>query len=223
MHPSHSTINTAIWTLALVLQFALVFATFRKGIARKFPGFASLIIFYPVRAALLFALYGHIETGLYSSMYNTLWAAEILLQAFVAAELMLWLIRGIEWWPGHWSFFLLTILCASCGLTWITLSTLPAGMRADRIQVFAWFVMLALFGAIMKGSRTSNLTRISAGFAIFSLIQLLTLAGRTYAFINRNEGGYVAWSYVPAGGYLAVVMFWLIVLQDESKRMLDKS
>ncbi|MGC1422322.1 MAG: hypothetical protein WA354_17990 [Terracidiphilus sp.] len=176
-----------------------------------------------MRALLLFVLYRHIETGTYSPLYSGLWLAEILLGTFVAVELIRRLNRGIGGLTGRQSLLMLTTLCAACGLTWITLSMLPAGVRADRIQVLAWFVMLALFGVIVKSSRHSNLIRISAGLAIFSLIQLLTLAGRTRAFMNRNEGAYVAWSYVPAGGYLAVVMLWLAVLQEESERTPSKS
>jgi len=219
VHPSHLTINTAIWALALVLQCALVFRVFLKGIARGFPGFASLIVFYPVRATLLFALSGHVESSFYNSLYDALSWTEIPLQIFVAIELALCLIRNMGGWKGRRGLLLLMVPCAACGLTSITLRALPARMPTDRWLILASFVMLALFAAIIKGSRSPNLSRISAGFAVFSVLQLLVLAGRTRAFLIRDAGGYIAWSYVPAGGYLAVVIFWLIALQREPGRI----
>jgi hypothetical protein len=110
------------------------------------------------------------------------------------------------------------LLCAASVFAWGTLEFVPHRIFNDRLQLFAWFVLLALFGAVLKGSKSPNLTRISAGFALFSLMQFSALAGRSVAFLHRDEDQYLAWSYLPAAGYLAIVVFWLFALQKESER-----
>jgi len=215
MHPSRLATNITIWTFAFVLQCALVYVVFRRGIARRFPLFVSLLVFHPARAALLFGLSGHLRGGLANSLYEVLSFIDDALQLLVAVEMALHLVRGIGGWTRFRALLCLLLLAAASVFTWITLVWVPNRMSSDRLQLFAWFALLALFGAVLKGSRSPNLTRISAGLAVFSLMQFSALAGRTVAFLNRNAGQYAAWSYVPVVGYLAIVIFWLITLQRE--------
>ena len=225
MHPSRLATNTTIWTLGFVLQCALVFVAFRRGVARRFPIFGSMLVFYPIRAALLFGLSGfglwapHIHGGVAGSLYAALSFVDVLLQLMVAVELALHLIRGIGGWTGLRALLCFLPLAAACVFTWITHFLLPSRITANGLQIFAWFALLVLVGAVLKYSRYYNLTRISAGLAVLSLMQLSALAGRAVAFLHRNAGRYVAWSYVPALGYLAVVVFWLVTLRKESERI----
>jgi hypothetical protein len=223
MHPSRLATNTTIWTFGFVLQWVLVYVVFRRGIARRFPVFGLLLVFHPVRAALLFGLSGHIRSGLASSLYGVLSFTDVALQLVVAVELALHLIRGMGGWTRFRALLCLLLLGAASVFTWITLVLVPNRISPDHLQLFAWFVLLVLFGAVLKGSKSPNLTRISAGFAVFSLMQFSALAGRTVAFLHRNAGQYVAWSYVPAVGYLGIVIFWLITLRKESERILVPS
>jgi hypothetical protein len=223
MHPSRLATNTTIWTFGFVLQCVLVYVVFRRGIARRFPVFASLLVFHPVRAALLFGLSGHIRGDLASLLYEVMSFTDDALQLMVVVEVVLHLIRGIGGWTRFRALFCLLLLSAASLFTWITLVLVPNRISTDRLQLFAWFALLALFGAALKGSRSPNLTRISAGFSVFSLVQFSALAGRTVAFLNHNEGQYAAWSYVPTVGYLAIVIFWLITLRKESERILVPS
>jgi len=223
MHPSRVATNTTIWTLGFVLQCALVYVAFRRGVARRFPIFGSMLVFYPIRAALLFGLSGfglwapHIRGSLAASLYSALSFADVVLQFMVAVELGVHFIRGIGGWTWLRALLCLLMLGAACVITWITLFLLPSRIAANGLQIFAWFALLVLVGAVLKGSRSPNLSRISAGLAVFSLMQLSALAGRAVAFLHRNAGQYVAWSYVPALGYLAIVIFWLITLREESE------
>lgn len=224
MHPSRLVTNTTIWTFAFVLQCALVYVAFRRGVARRFPIFGSMLVFYPIRAALLFGLsrfglWAHLRSSDAGSLYSVLSFADVLLQLMVAVELALHLIRGLGGWTQLRALPCLLLLGAACASTLITLFLLPSRIAADGLQIFAWFALLVLVGAVLKGSRSPNLTLISAGLAVFSLMQLSALAGRTAAFLHRNASQYVAWSYVPALGYLAIVIFWLIALRKESEQI----
>jgi hypothetical protein len=213
---SRAMINRALWAVGLVLQCALVFAVFRRGIAGRFHGFTVLILFYPLRAALLFVLAGRIDSAAYNSLFDTLALIEIPLLVFVALELLMRLVRDAGGWTLRRAVLLLILFAAACGLTWAAHSIVAEKQLADRVQVLMNFVMLALFAGVWRGSRSRNLTWISAGFAVFAMVQLAALAGRAYAMSKQNAGAYAGWSYVPACGYLAVVIFWLVSLARES-------
>jgi hypothetical protein len=223
MHSSRLATNPTIWIFGFVLQCVLVYVVFRRGIARRFPFFVSLLVFHPVRAALVFGLSGHIDSDLASVLYGGLSFIDDALQLMVAVEVTLHLIRGIGGWTRFRALLCVLLLGAASVFTWITLMLVPSRLSTDRLQLFAWFALLALFGAVLKGSRSPNLTRISAGLSVFSLVQFSALAGRTIAFLNRNASEYAAWSYVPAVAYLGIVIFWLFTLRKESERILVPS
>jgi hypothetical protein len=220
MHPYRLATNTTIWTLAFVLQCALVYAVFRRGVARRFPVFVSLLVFYPLRAALLYGLSGHVRSGHGDGLYVGLSSLDVALQLMVTAEIALHLVRGMGGLTRLRALLWLLLPGIAVLCTWLALALVHGRIFTDRLQLFAWFVLLGMFGAVLKGARSANLIRISAGFAAFSLMQFSALAGRTVAFAHRNVGEYIAWSYVPAAGYLAVVVFWLICLREERGRIL---
>ncbi len=217
--PSRLTINRTLWATGLALQCALAVAVFRRSIARRFPCFTALICFYPLRAGLLFVLAGRVDADVYNPLFSWLAFAEMLLQAAIAVEL-LWRINQ-EMAAGPRSstqrrwVVLLIFLGLAGGLTWLVLRFTPARTPVDRVQVFVWFLMIAPFAVALKYARSVNPTRIAAGFAAFSLIQLAASFGRAHAFLKHDAGWYLGWSYAPGVGYLAVVIFWLISLRHE--------
>ncbi|MGA7342581.1 MAG: hypothetical protein WBE72_09505 [Terracidiphilus sp.] len=215
--PSRMTANRLLWATGLALQCALVLEAFRRGVARKFPFFAGLILFYPLRAAMLFALAGRMDSGAYDSLFNALALLEFPLQALVAGELALRLLRDGGGWVRRRVVVLLLLFAASCGLAWLALGALPERQLADRVQVLMGLAMLALFAAALRSSRSRNLTFILGGFATFAAIQLAALAGKAHAITRHDAGAYVGWSYAPACGYLVVVVFWLVLLKRETR------
>jgi hypothetical protein len=214
--PSRAVMNRAIWSVGLVLQTALVWVVFRRGVARRFPGFTALIVLYPLRAALLFALSGRMEADDYDTMVHVLGMLELALQAWVVVEIVLRLARAAGGWTGRRSIALLGLVAIALSLTVVTFHLLPAEQSADRVQIMAGFLMMGLFAAALKMAVSRNLVLIPAGFAAFAAIQLASLAGCGYAGIHHNGGAFVAWSYAPACGYLGVVMFWLAALRREA-------
>jgi hypothetical protein len=215
MHPSRSEINVAIWIVGLLLQCALVFSLFRKGIARRYLAFTLIAIFYPARAALLFALSGHIDADNYESLNGALSFVEAPLELFIAIDLTRRLMREAGGWTTRRALLVLLALAAACGMTGITISELNAGVPADHLQILMGMAMLALFAALWKSSRSFNPIGIAGGFALFSLVQIAALAGRTRATMFRDTPGYLLWSYVPGIGYLLIVILWLAALERE--------
>jgi hypothetical protein len=217
--PSRLTINRTLWATGLALQCALAVAVFRRGIARRFPCFAALICFYPLRAGLLFILAGRVDADVYNPLFSALAFAEILLQAAIAVELIWRIDQEMGAGPRsstqrRW-VALLFFLGLAVGLTWLVLRFTPARAPVDRVQVFVWFLMIAPFAVALKNARAVNPMRIAAGFAAFSVIQLAASFGRAHAFLKHDADWYLGWSYAPGVGYLAVVIFWLISLRQE--------
>jgi hypothetical protein len=213
---SRAVVNNVIFAAGILLQTALAFFTFQRGIARRFPGFAALITFYPLRAGLFFALSGHIDADAFDPLVNALSLAEMLLQAWVAVEIVRRLIGEVSGWARRRGLILFLLLGVAFGCTWAVPYALPGRTLVDRVQLLAWFVMLALFAAAFKVASSRNLRCIVYGFAGFAAIQLAALAGKASAVRKHHAGVYIGWSYVPALGYLAVVVFWLMGFKREA-------
>jgi len=217
LHPSRVAVNTAIWAIGIVLQLALVYAIFRRGVARNFWGFAILAVFYPLRSALLFALNGRIDNDDYSTLSSALSLTEAPLQVFLAIQIWLRSVRRTGgWWIRRIAWAAL-LLCAPFMLTALTMNAMPAHTEVDRVPLFMGFVMLVLFAAIVKDSRSANALRISGGYSFFALAQLAAIAGRAHAMLYRDTPAYLAWGYLPAVSYLAVVLFWILALKREER------
>jgi hypothetical protein len=221
------TLNLVLLGCSLLLECALVWAVFRRGIARSFPGFTALLLLYPLRAAALFVLSRSVDEDTYHALFGWLEAAEIPLLAWVWVELALRLVRRAGGWSVRRSLAILLLVAAALNLAWILPIFVPEKGLADRVQVTAGFLMLelfgvALFGPAWRGERTrwgsGNLVCIPAGFAAFAVFQFAAVAGKAHAMTRHASGAYIAWSYVPACGFLAVVVFWLAALRPEQER-----
>jgi len=220
--PSRLAINRMLWTAGLVLQCTLAVAVFRRGVARRFPCFAALLCFYPLRSALLFALAGRIDADVYNPLFIAFSFTETLLLTTVALELM-WRVAqemsGATATPARRGLLiLLFLLCVAGALTWLALKLTPARAPMDRVQLFLWLTMIVLFAVAVKSARSVNPVRIAGGFAAFSLVQLAASYGRAHAYLSHNARGYLAWSYAPAVAYLAIVCLWLCSLAKEPSK-----
>jgi hypothetical protein len=212
-------INHWLWTAGFVLQCLLVAALLVRGVARRFPVFVLLIAFYAARSALLFAIFGHVTAATYRTLYNGLSPVDIFLQLLVAGELGLhgmqkrgWTWRRAAFFPG------LVVLAAAAA--WSITTVLPerAPVPLDRGALFTSALMLLLF-LWMTWAKASRLPySIAAGFGSYSAVGLMAEVERSRVAVARNPRAYSAWSYVQAGVYLAVLLFWLLVLRDDQER-----
>lgn len=209
------TINNSLWTLSLILQIALVVAIFARHIARRVPCFTALLIFYPLRAALLFILFGHLTPANYATFYATLSYVDLVLQAIVVIEIALHLLRE----PGSITLLrttlLFPLLALAAGATALVLAQLPtnAPIPADRVQTFLSFVMLALFVWTIAASRSTILRPITLGLALYASASLFAQTGRITAALHRDADAYARWSYISAATYLIVVCLWFLTLK----------
>jgi hypothetical protein len=212
---SHIAINKAVWAGGVALECILAGVIFSRRIAGRFPAFAALMIFYPLRALSLFACEGRIDSGVYDSLNSVLSLLEFALQILVAGEIGWNWARGADGQRRRYGL-LVAIAGAAMALAWGVAGAAAGKMAIDRLEIFVWFLMAGLFAAVMRGAEPTNLIRVAAGFAAFSVFQFVALGGRLHAWAGRNPREYLAWSYVPAVGYIGVVLFWLAALRREA-------
>lgn len=209
-------INQWLWMAGLALQSLLLAVLLVRGVARRFPVFVLLILFYAIRSALLFALFGHVAQATYRTLYNGLSSFDIFLQLMVAGELGFHGMQQRGWtWRRATAFSALVVLAAAA--TWsIATSLSPRGpVPLDRGALFTSALMLLLF-LWMTWAKVSRLPyRIAAGFAFYSAVSLMAELERSRAGFGRNAIAFSAWSYVQASIYLIVLLVWLLVLRDD--------
>jgi hypothetical protein len=209
------TINNTLWALSIILQIALVIAVFARHIVRRVPCFTALLIFYPLRAAVLFALFGHLAPASYAGLYSTLSYVDIVLQTIVAIEIAAHLIRELGGITARNTVLLLLLLALTTGATLLVLARLPehSPIPADRAQTFLSFVMLALFVWTIIASRSNILRAITLGLGLYASISLFSQTGRITAALHRDADAFARWSYISAAGYLVVVCLWFLTLK----------
>lgn len=212
---AHIAINDVVWAVGVALECILAGVVFSRRIAGRFPAFAALMIFYPLRAMSLFACQGRIDSSVYDSLYSVLSLVEFALEILVAGEIGIHWARGADGQRRRYGL-LVAIAGVALALAWSVAEVASGKMAVDRLEIFVWFLMAGLFAAVMRGTERANLVRIAAGFAGFSVLQLVALGGRLHAGAGRSPREYLAWSYVPAAGYIGVVIFWLVTLRREA-------
>jgi hypothetical protein len=212
---SQLALNNIVWTLSLILQVSLVAAVFARKIPRSFPAFAALIIFYPVRAVLLYGLYGHLATGTYESTYGALATLDLLLQATVMGEITLHVVRELGGWTIKRVGFIVLLLIVTAGCTTAIVTSLPqhAAQPVDRGQIFASVLMLTVSIWALIAARASLLRSIVLGLALYSSTGLAAQVARNVAVARRDRIAFERWSYVSAAAYLIVVVLWLLTLK----------
>ena len=89
-----------------------------------------------------------------------------------------------------------------------------AATVAGLVELFFSFLMILLFvWALSIPASSALVRRITAGFALYSVVNVIAKFGRVHAAIDHNVPLFATWSYVLAGVYLVVVLFWLLTLQ----------
>jgi hypothetical protein len=214
--PSHATINDVVWGAGIALQLALVVALFTRRIARRLPCFTALIVFYLLRSALLFLLYGHVDDDAYQSLYDGLLLFELLAEAAFVAELLNQIMRSLGGWTLRRTLVPAVFLLISSVCTLVAAAVLPARapVPVDRTQLFFSFLMILLFAWAQSIAASSTIVRkIAAGFALYGIVNVSANLGRSYAAIHKDVALYSTWSYALDGIYLVVVIFWLVTLR----------
>jgi hypothetical protein len=215
-----STANLFVWAAGLILQLVLSVALFVRGIARRFPVFASLIVFYVVRSVLLFALFSFVTRDAYAQLYDILSWTDLLLQILLALEIALAILRESGGWdsvsPRRAAIgMVLAFIACAVALGVAALLPAPGRVPVDRGAAFAAVLMLFLLAWAISLRLSGTPRRIVEGFALYGVAGVAIGLERSYAALYRNAAAYAAGSYAQAGIYMAVVMYWLLTLRAQ--------
>lgn len=208
-------INQILWYSGLILQALLLLSLFLRGLARRFPLFSLLILFYIVRVSLLYFLHGHISREAYADLYENSSLADIALQFLVAAEIAVNFFRagGAFAWPrATWTaaIFLGGVLVATVAAAFI-----PSHGRVpvDRGSAATALLMVYMFLWSMIGRIAGTARWIAAGFSLYGVTAIIASVARSQAALHRDATAYTTASYVQSGMYLAVLLLWLLILR----------
>lgn len=220
-----SAINLCLWGAGLGLQIVLVAVMFGRGLARRFPVFTFLIVFYIVRSVLLFAVFGHVERNIYSQLYDFLSLADLCLQILLAGEIAVWILRQTSGWTLRRVAAVAGFVVLSLAIAGGVAASLPGGGRVpiDRGAAFASVLMVLLVVWMIPGRISGPPRRIAEGFAIYGITGILAGVERSYAALHRLASAYAANSYAQAGIYMTVVLYWLFKLRPQPALRTPKS
>lgn len=212
-------INLCLLSAGLGLQLVLVVVLFRRGVARRFPIFTLLVIFYVLRSVGLFALFDYLTRSAYSQLYDFLSFADLCLQILLAGEIAFSILRQIPRWNSGWTlrrmakvaFFAALALGAAGGVA--SVLPTPGRVPVDRGAAFAAVLMALLLLWTVLARVAGTARRIAEGFAVYGIVSVVAGIERSYAALHRSAGAYAASSYAQAGIYLAVVIYWLFTFR----------
>lgn len=210
-------INLCLWGAGLGLQVILVVVLFLRGVARRFPIFTFLVIFYVLRSVALFALFDYLARSTYSQLYDFLSLADLCLQILLAGEIALRILRQSSGWTvsrmAKMAFLAALALGVAGGVA--ALIPTPGSVPVDRGAAFVAVLMVLLLLWAVLARIAGAPRRIAEGFAVYGIVSVLAGIARSYAALHRNAGAYAASSYAQAGIYMAVVVYWLFTLKTE--------
>ncbi len=216
---NHTAFSGLVWSISLVLECTLFVALFSRRIAGFAPFFTNFVGFYLMRSALLFVLLNHIRVDSYSWLYRTLLLLDAFVQLCVAVEITLHLIRCHGGWIQRNITIPLAFFCAAALGTYLVTDMAPhADVRIERSVIFFSFYMIFLWGWTITLHESFGIIRnIVQGFALFGIINIVANIGRTAASFADHPHRYFAWTYVLAGAYVVIVIYWLATLKSPAR------
>jgi hypothetical protein len=205
-------VNDALWGTSLALQCVLLAVVFVRGIARRLPCFTVLLGFYPLRAVVLFGVFGHVATPTYAGLNDWLSLAGLLLQLVVAVEIGVKIFRVARRRWGAW-----VVPVAAWAGTMMLLAVLPerSPLPPDRLQMFCSLTMVLLWVWAVVERAPRLVWRVAAGLAVYGVVDLMATAGKAAAGMHRDASSFAAWSYTSSVVYMGAVVFWIFALRRD--------
>jgi hypothetical protein len=225
--------NLILWAVSLTLQCLLLMALFSRGIARRIPVLAILIGFYIVRSTASYTIFRHLQGASSEFLFSGVAVVDVVLQTvtawvlFSAAERPAGELQssgGVEPFGSpevlvgmsmlrRLAVFSVFLIVAA-GLAVAGSMLIRANPRApvDRSILFVSAVYLMVFFAAVSKKASTLIRRLVAGFAFYAGASIVCQIGRAVAGAQHNAAAFNSWSYGQAAAYLAVVLFWIVLL-----------
>jgi len=203
---------------------------------KVFPIFTAFTFANVVRTAALYLVQIY---GTRFSYFFTYWSLAVLdtvLQLSVVYEMYSLTFRPLGRWAKdlHGAFVWLVTgsIAIAAGLTWLATPNAPLWMQVVMIKgsFFASACMSELFvGMVVLAVKSglpwkTHVARISQGFGLYSIVDVLIEAGHSYFGLEHNSQAYTTLSHFRMTAYLLCVSWWIVMLwrnAPESRRLPD--
>jgi hypothetical protein len=210
-------LQLSVLTAGTGLELALLLFMFRRGVARLYPIFASLIVFYIARSLALFFLFGHMSTENYMDLNNVLSWVDLCIQLLVVCEISFRLLRERRKGSGGQPALFAATLVAVVTAIVVAGGVFRPGMHTDRSTAVVALLMLFL-GLWTVFAHFGGVPRyLALGFAAFGLLSVGADLVRREASLHRNASLWMVGSWLAPGAWVAVLIFWLFALKSRNR------
>ncbi len=207
----------AFWSNALLaagfgLQVVLMLLLYKLRRLREMWTFGALILFYAIRAAVLFELLHHVSRESYRELFSGLSWMDLGLQIMLAVELTLVASRTMKrsWLvvlPIFTGMILLALaIAAGTAVVLPTRSPVPA----DRGTIFTGVLFVELLAWLLSVEVRGWPRSVSMGMAVVGLAGTVTECAKSVTAAHRDSHAFVVWAYGNASMYVAVLAYWSV-------------
>jgi len=217
-------LDLLLWAAGLGVHLILLFVLLMRRRFRVFPIFTAFIVSNIGRTAALFFVQ---LRGTRTSYFYTYWSLIVLdvaLQLAVVYEMYSLTFRPLGEWardlrrPFEWLVAVSIALAA--GMTWLAAPHARLWVQVVVIKgsFFSAACMSELFvGMLVLAVRSglplkTHVARISQGFGVYSIIDILIEAGHSYFGVGHNTQTYTMLSHLRMSAYLVCAAYWIVML-----------
>jgi hypothetical protein len=208
-------VQHAIWAAGLIGHVILAAVLLSTGRARRFPFFTLLVVFDILRALALVLFIGRLPLPALHVTSIAFEITDLVLEFGTLTELVLNALRPL----GSLRRVTLPLLLLASGIVAVT-HLAPVSRYTGRaaplllhfllgVLMLEWALVLAMLRGALRLRWRSDVAAISFGFGVYSAA--LLFAGG-YFRVGRDMRDYIFFSYFRIFVYLAVVLWWIVVL-----------
>jgi hypothetical protein len=229
-------LDLLFWAVGFGEHLVLLLVLGIRGRFRTFPLFTAFIF---ANVGRTMALYTVSVFGTKANYFYWFWSLGILdtvLQLAVVYEMYSLTFRPLGAWArdvrGPFVWLLTISVVVAAGLSWLAAPHARLWMQVVVIRgnLFSSACMSELFVGMVALAVKAGLpwkdhvARISQGFGVYSIIDVLIEAAHSYFGVDRNTQTYAALSHIRIATYLSCVLYWIFMLwrnAPDSKRLPD--
>jgi hypothetical protein len=217
-------LDLLFWAAGLGAHLIILFVLLMRHRYRVFPIFTAFIISNIGRTAALFFVQFYGTKTSYFYAYWSLTVLDVVLQLSVVYEMYSLTFRPLGAWardlrrPFVWLVAVSIALAA--GLTWLATPNVHLWRQVIVIKgsFFSAACMSEFFvGMLVLAVRSglpwrTHVARISQGFGVYSIIDILIEAGHSYFGVGRSTQAYTMLSHLRMSAYLVCAAYWIVML-----------
>jgi hypothetical protein len=217
-------LDLLFWAAGLGTHLILLGVLLIRGRYKTVPIFTAFILTNVGRTAILYFVERNGTKANYFYSYWSLAVFDVCMQLAVVYEMYSLTFRPLGKWArdlrGSFVWLVVTSIAVAAGLTWLATPHARLWLQVVVIKGNFFFstCMSELFvGMIALSVRSglpwkSHVARISQGFGVYSILDVLIEAGHSYFGVGRDTHLYTNLSHFRMSIYLVCVVYWIAML-----------